>query len=128
MKTTAMEKKVKTSRGTHTVFSETVMLAGNEIIDLLKRGLIEKTEAHIAERGLEAAEHIAGDFFTREYFHNLFTYLEVNIPENLREKLSAEVQEIIFEGQLLCCMESGYGADLKKIRRISKDILKKRGH
>ena len=104
-------------------FPKEAVVFGAEIIKMLETGLIKKAELKIAEKGFEATELVKKNPFTREYFNALFTFLEVNIPENLLEKLNEKVREIIFEGELLCCAENKHGTDLKKLRKLSKVII-----
>ena len=82
-------------------FPKEAVVFGAEIIKMLETGLIKKAELKIAEKGFEAVEQIKKNPFTREYFNALFTFLEVNTPENLLEKLNEKVREIIFEGEEL---------------------------
>lgn len=115
--------KTKINHKIKQVFPKEVVIFGTEIIKILKTGLIKKAELRIAEKGFEAVEEVKRNPLAREYFDALFTYIEVNIPENIREKLDERIQEIIFEGELLCYAEDKYGTDLKKLKRLSKAII-----
>lgn len=115
--------KTKINHKIKQIFPKEAVIFGAEIIKMLKTGLIKKAELRIAEKGFEAVEEVKKNPLAREYFDALFTYIEVNVPENLLEKLNEKVREIIFEGELLCCTEDKYGTDLKKFKKLSKAII-----